>query len=320
MSTMNDQTILPPLEGATVIDRSFCQHLAVMLRSLAVNHQSARPIRFWVLASDVEEDPRQRLAASLKEFPFLTIEWKSIDPALYDGLFIHLHLSIATYFRFQLPDLIPPTVHRVLFLDSDLVVLKSLEELWATDLGEAGLAAVRDLGVGDVRRLGFARGEPYFNAGVLLIDLDRWRQLDVLARAMGMAREYGSRLEWMDQDILNLLFRGHWKELDPAWNVQTAFYTSVYKVKEPWRSALRQAIRQPRIVHFTGPSKPWEFRNLHPLRHLYWHYRRDSGWGDKAPGAPGWMARLTRALRACLPVWVRWKLTILAEAAWRRRG
>ena len=154
------------------------------------------------------------------------------------------------YYRLFLPEALGPEVRRVLYLDVDLWVENdSLFRLFDLDMG--GYA------IGAVRALLLAFGEPYrkmlesmglletrklFNAGVLLIDCERYRQIDLAHRAFELAGRHGAD----DQRALNTILQGDWLELSPAMNL-AAFM----------RRTLVGGAFAPLITHYSGPWKLW---------------------------------------------------------------
>lgn len=160
----------------------------------------------------------------------------------------------STYFRLLLPDLLGDDYRSILYLDADIHVENGdFSALLRTNLAGRPLAAIRDnpqwrtpgrqandlkaLGLGNVR---------YFNAGVLLMDTLQWRAAEILPRALDFGARHAGRLQRNDQTLLNGVLMGDWAELSPVWNWQ---YSK--------RAQLFEAMTGANIVHFIGPTKPW---------------------------------------------------------------
>jgi lipopolysaccharide biosynthesis glycosyltransferase len=159
-----------------------------------------------------------------------------------------------------LADLLPRELERVLFLDADLLVLDDLVTLWETPLAGHVLAAVRDSAVPlcsspravkDWGELGIHADAPYFNGGVLLIHLERWRQRHITARARHYLESAREPVDFLHQEALNAAMWNDWKSLDPRWNL---IASHAGRSHDPSASP---AWRQPGIVHFAGRMKPW---------------------------------------------------------------
>jgi lipopolysaccharide biosynthesis glycosyltransferase len=189
----------------------------------------------------------------------------------------------ATWYRVFLPEL-RPDVDRALYLDADLLVLDDLRELWGTDLAGAYLGAVTNVFerhyLGRPAELGLAGPEVYFNAGVLLLDLDRLRA-DGCSRAL---IEYGvanrDRLLWRDQDALNVVLGHRRAPLHPRWNCMNAVLSFPWADEVFGAEAVAEARRRPAIRHFEGPdaNKPWHVLCDAASRALYLQHRRATPW------------------------------------------
>jgi lipopolysaccharide biosynthesis glycosyltransferase len=168
-------------------------------------------------------------------------------------------ISTAAYYRFLLPDMIPPTVERLLWLDSDLIVTGDLTGLWETDLRGTTMGAVIDRTCPRISGGGGVPGyDPdkykipffgdYFNSGVLLMDQERCRAADLSGRCLAYVRDHAPKLRFAVQDAMNLAVDGEWLRLDQRWN---DFDFRAYQDADP-------AERDPRVLHFAGPKKPWQ--------------------------------------------------------------
>jgi lipopolysaccharide biosynthesis glycosyltransferase len=104
----------------------------------------------------------------------------------------------------------------------------------------------------------------YFNAGVLLIDMERWREEQISEKAVAYLRQF-PKTPFSDQDALNVVCDGRWKKLDAEWNQQNHFGTSL---------AETPADDRPRVVHFITGSKPWNTSQYHPSAAFYDQYRQ----------------------------------------------
>ncbi|HTJ57868.1 MAG TPA: glycosyltransferase family 8 protein [Devosiaceae bacterium] len=155
------------------------------------------------------------------------------------------------YARLLLDELLPPTVERVLYLDSDLYVRAPVEQLLEMDLADKTLAAAPEPGRhhlirGDdmrSRKSPFDSADPYFNSGVLLINRRAWGRAGLATFLTDLQQSGELKALYHDQDVLNLRFRGDWLRLDPLWNLTKP------------HPALRAL--DPFIVHYTTGMKPW---------------------------------------------------------------
>ena len=271
---------------ACTIDNNYIRHCAVMLRSLyEVNKQN--DINVYIVHDQLDSLQRATLARYLGEF-LSSISFIQINPDLLHGFPVHGHITIATYFRLLLPAVLPWAVDRVLFMDCDMIVVDSLRELWDMNLRGAPMAAVIDRSQKENReRIGLANSSYYFNAGVLLIDLQAWREQDVLSRGIRFAQTHADRLEFWDQDVLNHLFEGAWLPFEARWNALPHLWSLNRALKGSDAYLTPQDIiarDRPAIIHFAGPgvTKPWNYRCEHPWKQQYLKLQKHTPWASVA--------------------------------------
>jgi lipopolysaccharide biosynthesis glycosyltransferase len=189
----------------------------------------------------------------------------------------------ATWYRVFLPEL-APEVDRVVYLDADVLVLDDLGELWRTELGDHLLAAVTNLHqwdhAGRPEAIGLPAGVEYFNAGVLLLDLARMRAEGTSRALRSFAIENAERLDWRDQDALNLVLGRRRLPLHPRWNVMSSILLFPWAGDVFGERAVREARESPAIRHFEGPAlnKPWHYLCEHELRERYVQLRERTPW------------------------------------------
>ncbi len=195
-------------------------------------------------------------------------------------------------FRLFAPDILPPEVTRVIYLDCDIIVDTDLAPLWQTDLtGMACGAVTEEEGLNSDLMLGVLNvvhnldpGRRYFNSGVMLMDFDMIRASGLHHKALDLIRRKGSSLSCPDQDALNIVMRHQWKELSLRWNVQSRFFLKNYfKLLRDEDRELMLAIASRRlrgIIHFTGTTHPWDKDSLqfHPFWYKWDRHLRRSPW------------------------------------------
>jgi lipopolysaccharide biosynthesis glycosyltransferase len=272
-------------------DENYALPLAVMLASIQANLGSEVTVVAHVLQSGLQPATRQRIAASV-DSRRVEIDWIPVEPqqlAIAAGTLRSFDtVSLASYHRLLLPTLLPATLDRVIYLDCDLVVLHDLWDLWRTDVSGHCLGAVRELleqaryaaspsGVRLYRELGLRPDLELFNAGVMLINLARWRQRLLAPRAFHYLREAGTELRWHDQEALNVVVAGDWLPLDVRWNV------TLHAYREETDAALRALVEQPRVVHYNASVKPWQPHYRLSQRELFFRYADATQWSGWRP-------------------------------------
>ena len=274
----------------SLADERYALALAVMGRSLCESLQSARRVMLYVVDGGIAADTKRRLLASWDD-DRLTVAFVPPRFGRERAVPVWGRLPPLTYARVFLPLLVPPACRRAIFVDSDVVIRQDIGRLWDVDLGDHHLAAVQDPAVPYVasrdglRRydeLGIPTGHPYFNAGVMVTNVDRWRSSNVSERVMAFIRHHAGELNYCDQDGLNAMLWNHWTPLDSRWQVQPRFSTHDRLPLPHLDSRQRtQLTDDPWIFHFSGRLKPWIYRGSSlPDQHFYDYLDRTSwcGW------------------------------------------
>jgi lipopolysaccharide biosynthesis glycosyltransferase len=262
------------IDIVTACDNSYAQHAHVFIASVLVGNPQSSFRVFVLVPQDFSHAPR---LMQLEKHGNAKITFIEIKSALVEDLRVSQHITVAAYFRLLIGDVLPADIHRVLYFDSDIVVRGHLLPLWKTDLSNNIIGAVADAAVNKdtelKRGLGIAEEVPYFNSGVMLIDLDRWRSDEIASKALAFCREYPARLKYWDQCALNFVLTVACQDLSAIWNLQGAHVDTGDK----------QLLRDAKVVHFTASFKPWHFQCRHPLASLYWALLRDTPWHGYVP-------------------------------------
>ncbi len=286
------------------IDNNYIQHCGVMLYSLLSNSQYKK-FFFYIIHNGLELKKRRVLEDFLTAlgYNFLFLE---IDSNFLQNAVLSDHVTIATYFRLFIPELIDTSVEKVLFLDSDIIVRHDIAQLWANDISNYTHAAVENpLFLEDYKqKLGIYRNNSYFNAGVMLINLNKWRELEITAKALKFLHDYPEKITFWDQDILNYLLQGQWLRLEPNWNAQEAFFKD-YSPAELGitEEEFQKARLNPALIHYTGggSSKPWHFYCNHPFKQDYYEYIKKTPWKRVIPvGKPSFIQQIKWNTKAFL--------------------
>ena len=192
---------------------------------------------------------------------------------------------MATYYRCMFSAILPDDVEKVLYLDCDIVVLGDISEFWNTDLSGCGAACIEDIGKDEderYERLHYDRSYSYFNAGVLLINLDYWREHKVDKQCVEYFQTYPERILFNDQDLLNVVLHKDKVFVPLKWNMQDGFYRyGIDKKVADWNN-FREELLHPVILHYTN-KKPWNYDSMHPLRSEYYKYLDMTPWQGQRP-------------------------------------
>lgn len=229
------------------VDKNFVYPMGLAMTSILQHNQN---VVFHVFIDDFPPPEDEMPLRETIERYGAVCRLYVVDTTLFQAFPTTSMWSAATYFRFCVT-LFHGCLSRVLYLDGDTFCRGSLQDLFFIDLGGNAIGAVEAVFLSlEERQMNERRmqsiGLPirqYFNAGVLLIDIDRWHDLSVTETAFEALRKNPERWQGaLDQDLLNMLFQGRVLWLDSKYNTM--------------RSDIRHTERDSVIVHYAG-AKPW---------------------------------------------------------------
>lgn len=244
------------------LDSNYIYPLCVMLRSLAVNCGESR-IDLYVAFSSLTENDFSRMESALCGTDH-EIHPVHVGDEMFSGSPVLERISKATYYRLLAGDILPPQVERVLYLDPDIVINKSLAELYSFDMGDNVIAGATHLfgPLGKINRLrlGMKNNHCYINAGVILIDLKKWRETVSVKDILGYISKKHRTLFLADQDVINALFADKTAVLDERiYNLDEKTYKYYSKARSGHkRIDLQWVCENSVVIHFNGKHKPWK--------------------------------------------------------------
>lgn len=297
---LEDGKMVPSNTDSIVVvcaaDDNYVIPLSVTLKSILVNLSNSQKITCFVIDGGIEEFNKQRILKSL-DSEQIAIEWLQPTDAVLNKVKVSGHVTVTTYYRLLIPDLLPQQLRKAIYLDCDLVVNEDLGRLWTIDIGDSYLLAVQDMGIREVsnprgglhnyQELGIPPNSKYLNAGVMIFNLEKWRTESISAQAIEYLEQNKEHVLNWDQDGVNAVLVGKWRELDPRWN-QTP---SIYKCRS-WRESpftediYNNVIQQPYIIHFATAIKPWHYYCEHPAKDLFFRYLDMTVWSGWRPKKP----------------------------------
>jgi lipopolysaccharide biosynthesis glycosyltransferase len=265
-----------------------------------------------MLDGGISKRSKARLLRSWQS-PGVDVRWLKPDLDAVRDLPISHWITQATYLRLLSAEILPPDVNKAIFLDADAIVVRNLEELWSVPLEGNYCAAVQEvfcpvldpaevyshplysmttpntdpLPIPNYRELGLAADAPYFNAGIMLINVKRWREEGVARRALECLRDNAAHVRFWDQYALNVVFSGQWKIIDPRWNQNTyVFQLPSWELSHYTAQELHELKHNPWIVHFNFLPKPWDLNCDHPFCDLFFNHLDHTRWRRWRPRPP----------------------------------
>lgn len=263
-------------------DKSYSEAALVMICSLL--RQSSSPSRYhlWIVTDQPLDSRTEELITGCgARFTILPLPEKAREYAdAFPG-----RISPYQMVRLCLLDMLPASVSTILSLDTDIIILKSIDNLFSLPPDEFEWAAVRDFTyplwgyypVYEFCREDLPASTPYFNCGVYLANLDRWRSFDFTGRVEEYISRYEGKLVYVEQDLLNLIFSGRTYVLPLSYNRSVSapaaevWFQRIYSREQSLKSLANQ-----HILHFYGSDKPgkWKTRRA---RNCYEFFARAAG-------------------------------------------
>lgn len=249
------------------VDEHYVQHLAVMITSLFENNQGLG-FHIFVFSDGISNTSEKKLTNLCDKY-HQKLTFETINTTIFQNFKISDHISYATYFRLLVFSQLPSKIEKILYLDTDLIILKSIKELWQIDIEDKIIGAVAQPS-SLLEVLNIPHGFLYFNCGVMLINISLWRKQNITEKTLKFISNYPEKIRYWDQDALNAICYDSCFYIDKRWNMQQGDFFSKKDAKVNYQSAV--------ILHFTGTSKPWQYMNKHPYKREYYKYLKKTPW------------------------------------------
>ena len=236
---------------------SDCNQVLTTIKSIVCHN---RFIKFYVINSDLPTEWFVSMQKKLAKLDCQIVNAR-VESSHISQYKTNIHYSV--FLRYFTATFVEED--QALYLDCDIVVTRDLSEIFAVDLGSHPLGAVRDLG-GEVYF-----GEQIFNSGVLLINVNYWRENDIAGQLIEMTDNLHDKVTQDDQSILNMFFENRWLELPFPYNCITLHTT--FSDYEPEKGLY------PPVIHYLTERKPWKEYTQSIYREVWWFYQ-GLDWSD----------------------------------------
>jgi len=196
----------------------------------------------------------------------------------------HLN-SFTTYSKLFISTILPDNIDKIIYLDCDSLILGSYKELWNLDIDNYYCAGVLDIVSEDIKKLfWYLDVNSYINAGFLLINLKKWREDLIEERFIDfLSKNYG-KFYFVDQGVINLVFDGKIKVVEPKYNLMCYFQFLDYDLAKNFsgieneyysKEIVDESRKNPVFLHFIrgGLNRPWNNKN-HKYNEEYVKYAK----------------------------------------------
>lgn len=311
----------------STIDETYRVPFEVLAFSLLSAKQASTAVEWHVFVPDSagwdawRADMNARYRAQAATFLVQVAHWRGTETLPVRG-----RIRPIVYLRLAAPEQAPLGTARALFLDADMLAVAPIEELWATDLASRPCACSQDLAIPTVSS-GMAIADsawwqdephrPYFNAGLMLIDVATWKEQEVERRALAYLAARADAVNLFEQEALNAVLGSNWQRLSYRWNLIASVAGRPF-LDTTWldRDDYAASLRAPGFIHYAGVLKPW----LNPYLAGRWHtlYRATL---RRALPAHRFRFALRHLLHAGYDAWLRRRVYRLEQRVWcARRG
>ena len=265
-----------------------------MIESIIQNAKQKRLYKIYILTTNISLKNKENLNYQIKNDKRFSIYFINVTNYIENKkLNTFAHLTIETYFRFLIFDLFPNS-KKVLYLDSDLIINYDISELYDINIEGKYLAAVKDIDTAGSLNyqkekrnyineiIGCKGDDEYFQAGVILFNILEIKNKISSEILFYIAQE--RKWDWMDQDVLNFVFKGKIYYLNQKWNCimnwvgliknKTRIDILKFAPKQLFNEYL-EARKNPLIIHYAGNQKPWEYPSC-DFSNYFWKYANHS--------------------------------------------
>jgi lipopolysaccharide biosynthesis glycosyltransferase len=298
-------------EEITVVfaaDDAFAMPLCVAVFSMLKNLKKGKAVHLYIIDNGITLQNRKRLVRSWR-FANVSTDWLTPDQRILSHLKYSGHASSSNYSRLLAPKLLPEKIKKCIYLDSDILVLSDISEMWEIPLDNRALLAAQDITVPYMcssatlveyeacnefisedeplptyKDLNIPPTSKYFNTGILVMNIEKWRDQQIGERTLDYLHKYEDKIRWWDQDACNALLYDDWGEIDPTWNQLSHIYRYPTWKQSPFNEDdFNRILKHPKIIHFAAKSKPWHEDCNHPAVDLYFEYLNETDWKGWRP-------------------------------------
>ena len=289
-------------------DDAYAMPLATTLKSIADHLAVGSMAHVYLVDAGISESSWMALKETIVSCD-LQLNVIQGDPESLQHLQTSHHISHAAYFRLLAAELLPENLDRVIYIDSDMLVRDDISQLWNLELADNYCLAVPDIAcpfvdaryadcnfrhsspymavispIRNWQQLGLDGSAPYFNSGLMVINLKAWRR-DKLSEQFLQCLEHNKEYVWCwDQYALNVVMAGRWKTLPMRWNQGAHVFEYPDAKNSPVASEEFESMKHnPAIIHFTTEFKPWHDRSDHPLRDEFFRELDTTAWQSWRP-------------------------------------
>ena len=298
-------------------NEKYAPYAGVSIFSLLENNKAAEQINIYIIEENLKKSSKDKITQMIHSYNRSVnfLDGKKIIAFVKELGIPEYRGSYATNLKMFAPLYLQEDIEKLLYIDSDTLVLGDLQSLFKSSSCAQPLEMALDsLAVRHKRYIGHSKNDLYYNAGVILIDLKSWNKHSCTQKIIDHAKHTRSHYMAPDQDMLNVALKPLIGLMDIKYNLQPIHYKYSYKLyrmfwKQPayyGKQEIDAAVRNPVIIHFFRflGEFPWDLNSDHPYADLYRTYLEKSPWKDRPQTGTqqdGFVFRLERWMYRHLP-------------------
>jgi len=255
---------------AVAFNRFYLQHGCVTIMSLLENNKEL-DFKIYIIFDGLTKDDQTMMKDMVQDYKCQLI-FLEVQDSMFDDVPTKGRQTKVVYYNLLIPKLIDE--ERLYYLDVDLVVNGSIKEFYEETFENTYAIGVEDWKLFDRHEdFNMSQDAKYLNNGSMILNLKKIKQDGLYEKYMECIEKYYDKLQFLDQDVINIVFNGHWKKASLKYNaissyVRESFLENTYFKKED----ILEAYNNPIVIHYTGGRKPWHYKSRNKFRYLYWNY------------------------------------------------
>lgn len=258
---------------AFVTDEGYFKPMFVAIESIVRNADYNNYINFYVIDVGIANKSLNKLLNKYNNECNITIKIIKVDIEKLSNFKTKTHVSKAAFAKIYIPNLIKES--KLIYLDCDVIFNDNIAKIWNEFQYNVIIKAVWNPFYNyDNKYIGIKNEERTFNSGVMLLNLDLMREKDSSKRMENFLIQFNDKTKLHDQAAFNAIFKDSWFPLENCWNVQVSMLQNHHRKLSISKEEYYKLYINPKIIHFTSNSKPWQFRNCHPHKRKYNKYNK----------------------------------------------
>ncbi len=269
-------------------DNHYAILIAALLKSIEVNHKTSEHIDFHIIDDGISAETKKKLN-TVADPERVTLKWfasKDVIPADSSIPVDSSSFPLTAYLRVFSPYIVNQDTEKLIYLDVDTIVQDDISKLWNTSIGDYTIGAIQDVGktvdcewggVPNYKELGLAADTKYFNSGVLLINVKKWRAENISSQVISALTEHKKHVRLADQYGMNVIMANKWFQLDPKWNWfafkedEKPYLVHFLDIKPIFKSYNSQEIYKQEFFRYLSMT-PW--KNFKQISGSYRNFRK----------------------------------------------